>query len=349
MRRLWCCLLICSAAVWIGLPAAAENGAPSSPEPSLEYRPPRPALPVPKEPIPAPPVTMFTESVGTFGISTGSFDGPIDVATDSEGNFYALDAGNNRVQKFDKYLKYVLSFGSYGSRPGEFKEPRAIAISPGGLLYVVDSGNHRVQQFDTNGVFISTWGALGSRVNNFKYPNDITFENDTTFWVMDPGNERVVKYAFPSGHEKGGSPRFVEEFGSTFAKRGAVFTGLVSLAWSNDSHLGGLYVLSDGCLVQQFRTDGSVEKSWPAIAPESGLCVPARIEVDDSGTDDYVYVLDAGNGLLLRFNLDGRFLAALRGAERPFSQPLGFAVSPERDEFYIADTKNNMVQKFTLR
>lgn len=99
--------------------------------------------------------------------------------------------------------------------------------------------------------------------------------------------------------------------------------------------------------MQQFQLDGTLVKNWSAIAPDSGLCVPGRIEIDR--TNDHVYVLDTGNSLLARFNLDGRFLAALRAAERPFSGPLGFAVNPDRDEFLVADTGNNIVQKFTLR
>ena len=76
--------------------------------------------------------------------------------------------------------------------------------------------------------------------------------------------------------------------------------------------------------------------------------MPARIEIDNK--NDYVYVLDSGNSLLERFNLDGRHSAGrLRGAERPFSNPLGLAVNPDRDEVLVADTENNIVQKFTLR
>jgi DNA-binding beta-propeller fold protein YncE len=291
---------------------------------------------------------LFREAVGGFGISTGSFNGPVDVVADGDGNFYALDAGNNRVQKFDRSLNFVLTFGSFGARPGEFNDPQAIAISPKGLIYVVDTGNHRVQQFNTDGVFIKAWGGLGSRAGNFKKPNDLTFEDATTLWVLDAGNERAQRFRFDRGIESAGNLVYLGEIGSSFPYRGSVYKGLVSLAWSSD-RFGYLYLLSDGCLVQRFQPDGTLERSWPAIAPESGLCVPARMEIDEKGTNDYVYVLDTGNGLLVRFNLEGRFLAALRGAQRPFAGPLGFAISPERDEVLVADTKNNVVQKFTLR
>jgi DNA-binding beta-propeller fold protein YncE len=62
-----------------------------------------------------------------------------------------------------------------------------------------------------------------------------------------------------------------------------------------------------------------------------------------------VYVLDAGNSLILSYNPDGLYRWALRGAEVPFSKPLGFAVNSEGEEVLVADTENNIVQKFTLR
>ena len=139
---------------------------------------------------------------------------------------------------------------------------------------------------------------------------------------------------------------FLGGWGKTFGTRGGIFDDLVSIGWSRD-RLGYIYLLGAGCVVQRFQLDGTWMNSWPAVAPESGLCVPARIEIDNK--NDYVHVLDAGNGLFERFSLDGRFFFALRGAERPFSKPLGLAVSPDRDEVLVADTENNIVQKFTLR
>jgi sugar lactone lactonase YvrE len=362
MRRSWFCLLGLAALVLAGPAAGAEDREPEAVGPSLEYRPPRPVVPEPKAPTPAAPVTIFRESIGGFGISTGSFDGPVDTALDASGNIYVVDAGNNRVQVFDSFNNFVLAFGSYGSRNGEFMKPNAVAVDEGGFIYVVDTGNHRVQKFGwvqkglcpecperTDGLrlkFLTSWGSLGSRtgdprnqgLTNFRNPADITFDGDGNSYVVDTGNERIQKFN-PSGG-------YVGEMGRSFGSRGGVFTGLVSIAWSSE-RFGYLYVLSEGCLVQQFELDGTLINSWSAAMPESGLCEPGRIEADNK--DDYLYVLDAGNGLLGRFGRDGRFLAALRGADRPFAHPRGFTLDTDRDLFVVADTGNNVVQKFTLR
>ncbi len=346
MRRAWIWLFCLCVAASLALPAAAQDQGDADAGPSLEYRPPRQVLPEPRAPTPAPPVSIFRESFGNFGIGAGSFDAPVDVAADDDGNFYVLDAGNSRVQKFDRSSNFLLEWGGSGSRSGEFSRPTSIAVGPGSYVYVVDTGNNRVQQFKRDGTFVSKWGSLGSRSGDFKNPRDITFEAEEFIWVLDVGNERVQKFRFDPATMAGRPPEFVGEFGRDLGTRGGSFTGLVSLAWS-DERFGYLYLLGPGCVVQQFKSDGTLEQTWAAVAPESGACVPARIRSDNVGR--YLYVLDAGNGLLSRFHREGRFLSAVRGAERVFSKPGGFAVIPGRDQFAVADTANNIVQKFTLR
>jgi len=256
---------------------------------------------------------------------------------------------------FDHFSTFVLAVGSSGYRKGEFTNPRAIAVDPEGSIYVVDTGNHRVQKFGwvdksacpdcparSDGKrlgFIATWGSLGSRAGDFKHPRDIAFDAVGNSFVLDAGNDRVQLFDR--------AQRYVGEWGRLFNSHGGIFTDLVSIGWSRD-RLGSIYLFGGaGCLVQQFQLDGTLVSSWPAIAPESGLCKPARIEIDNK--NDYVYVLDIGNGLLGRFHTEGRFLAAWRGAQRPFSKPQGVAVNPDRGEVLVADTENNIVQKFTLR
>lgn len=338
MRRSWQIVLALATAIGISVPAAAQEGGAADAPPTLEYRPKRPALPEPKAPKPAPPVTIFREMIGGYGIGKGSFDAPIDVAAAPDGTFYVLDTGNNRVQKFDSFARFLLSWGSSGTRSGQFEDPQAIAVDRGGSVYVVDTGNNRIQKFDAEGRFLLSWGSLGSRAGDFKSPRDIAFDAAGNSYVLDAGNDRVQK--FDAG------AAFVSEWGRAFGGRGGVFDGMVSLAWT-DERFGYLYTLGAACLVQQFQLDGTLINSWSAVAPESKLCDPARIRIDDK--NDYVYVLDAGNNLLMRFTRDGLFLAALTGADASFQHSRGFSVDPARDLVLVADTGNNVVQKFTLR
>jgi DNA-binding beta-propeller fold protein YncE len=68
---------------------------------------------------------------------------------------YVVDAGNNRVQKFDSNGKFITKWGTAGSGDGQFSAPVGIVIDSLGNVYVSD--NNRVQKFDSNGKFITNW------------------------------------------------------------------------------------------------------------------------------------------------------------------------------------------------
>jgi DNA-binding beta-propeller fold protein YncE len=367
MRRYFCFAL--AAVAGLATAAAAAEGAPSETPPSLEYRPPRVVVPEPKAPHPLAPMAVFREIIGSLGMLTGSFDRPTDVARDESGVFYVLDAGNNRIQKFDRFGNFEDSCGRSGISDGEFDRPASIALGPAPgasdelltHLYVVDTGNHRIQYCDTARMFDNKRGTCecqswGSRCSSspsdlaracFNSPRDIAFTPNNATLVLDSGNERVQFFDLAS-------LRLLQIWSSSTGVNGGVFTDLVSLAFSEE-RTGYIYLLGAKCVVQQFKLSGMtvgdwsgmLVNSWPAIPPESGLCVPARIETDRKY--NYVYVLDSGNSQLSCYNPDGLYRWTLVGAQAPFAKPLGFAVDSRGEEFLVSDTGNNFVQKFTLR
>ncbi|HWR97303.1 MAG TPA: hypothetical protein VN317_02695 [Candidatus Methanoperedens sp.] len=360
--------------------------------PSLEYRPPRPILPEPRGATPAPPVTIFRDIIGGFGIGRGSFDKPADVAIGNDGRTYVLDAGNNRIQMFNKKNDFVLEWGSQGDDQwGQFKNPTAIFVVPGtcDVVLVLDTGNNRLQWFSVPctgdpgeklpnlplghaGSYIRNgdlFGDYGIADGKFDKPLDLTFVKSnvarfpfgllivSTFWLLDAGNERVQQCSFTIDPRSPWEMACSEVFSNLTGDRGSL-KGLVSLAWSHEESFDYLYLLGTGCSIQKFKfTAGNLEdfrrklpvldETWPAVAPESGLCVPARVRYDER--KQYLYVLDSGNSLLSIFHRNGNYISALRGAARTFDRPGGFAFRPESGDFAVADTGNDLVQKFTLR
>jgi tripartite motif-containing protein 71 len=86
------------------------------------------------------------------------FHYPEGIGVDSrQGNVYVADTGNNRVQMFDDYCKFITEWGSPGTANGQFNSPEGITVDKLGHIYVVDRGNDRIEKFDRNGTFIAAW------------------------------------------------------------------------------------------------------------------------------------------------------------------------------------------------
>jgi hypothetical protein len=75
----------------------------------------------------------------------------IDIDVDSDGIIYVLDAGNYRVQKFDRKGKYLQTIGRRGQGPGEFEKPDDIDVDSNGSLYVKDY--MKVHVFNNDGIY----------------------------------------------------------------------------------------------------------------------------------------------------------------------------------------------------
>jgi sugar lactone lactonase YvrE len=70
---------------------------------------------------------------------------PSDIAWDLEGNYYILDSGNHRIQKFDPVGNYLATFGRQGQGPGEFNYPASVAVDKKGYIYISDPNNQKIQ------------------------------------------------------------------------------------------------------------------------------------------------------------------------------------------------------------
>jgi hypothetical protein len=97
------------------------------------------------------------------GMQSDLFEGPTDVAWDSNGNIFVADGtGNARIAKFDRNGVFVKSWGSRGSGNEQFSTARSVAVDSSGNVYVADRGNNRIQVFDNNGVYKSSITTAGN-------------------------------------------------------------------------------------------------------------------------------------------------------------------------------------------
>ncbi|MCP2520595.1 NHL repeat-containing protein [Candidatus Aminicenantes bacterium AC-708-M15] len=93
------------------------------------------------------------------------------IALDNEDSIYVLDAGNHRIQKFDRNGVYLQTIGRKGQGPGEFESPFQIRIDKEGNIYVRDS--RKIKIFDKEG----------------NYTKDVVLKNfSMNFYLDSEGN-----------------------------------------------------------------------------------------------------------------------------------------------------------------
>jgi hypothetical protein len=75
------------------------------------------------------------------------------ITTDLEGNIFACDSKEHRIQVYNEKGKYLRSIGGKGKGPGELLRPMKTKIGKNGNIYVDDNLNYRISIFNQNGEF----------------------------------------------------------------------------------------------------------------------------------------------------------------------------------------------------
>ena len=124
------------------------------------------------------PVVQYTGkvrpvvSVGTPGNGRGEFKSPWRVVVEHKSeNIYVVDHSNNRVQVFDREVKYLFEFGS-----DKMRTPLYIAIYKE-RVFVTQNGGGCLLVYGFNGEFIQQVGTPGNAEGQFNQPRGIAIHN----------------------------------------------------------------------------------------------------------------------------------------------------------------------------
>lgn len=130
---------------------------------------------------------------GTRGTGPGEFNFPYDLAVCKEGRLYVVDAGNFRVDIFDRDGHYLKSFGGIGKQPGNFARPKEIACDRQGNVYVADAAFGNFQIFDPEGRLLMFIGEHGNRDEPAKYklPSGIYVDEDGRVYFVDQWFKKI--------------------------------------------------------------------------------------------------------------------------------------------------------------
>ena len=286
-----------------------------------------------------PPAPSFQSAFGALGTGDGQLKTPGDIAIAANGDLFAVDRGNNRIERFNQEGKFVSKFGSLGSANGQFNRPCSIAIDASGNLWVADANNSRIEKFNEKGEFVKAVGALGTGNAQFKEPEGIATDAKGNVYVADTYNARIQK--FNSAGE------FLAKFGSSGTGNGQ-FNQVNSI----DVGPGGKVWAADWSLnrITQFDEAGGYAQKFGSSGTGNGqFSHPDAIEVDSRGN---VFVADLSNNRVQEFGQAGQYLTQFgtKGSgngQFSFALPIGIAVD-NKGGLWIADVSNNRIEKWSV-
>ncbi|WP_341890377.1 NHL repeat-containing protein [Variovorax sp. YR752] len=165
---------------------------------------------------PAADVTTLAGS-GAIGSLDGhgtsaTFNTPSSVATDADGNIYALEFIGAVVRKITpaRDVTTLAGSGTAGFADGtgaaaSFGQAYGIATDAAGNIYVADTGNNRIRKITPGGVVTTLAGSgqVGATdgvggLASFSRPGGLTVDSDGTIYVADTGNSLLRKIT-PTG------------------------------------------------------------------------------------------------------------------------------------------------------
>ena len=119
---------------------------------------------------------------------TSSLVSPHGIVSDSNGNMWVVDTGNNTIDKITPSGVLTIMAGSAGKSGyvdglgsvALFNAPTSIAIDSAGNLYVTDSKNSVIRKITSSGV-VTTFAVSANLIN----PYAITIDNQNNIYVTD--------------------------------------------------------------------------------------------------------------------------------------------------------------------
>jgi sugar lactone lactonase YvrE len=136
----------------------------------------------------------FIKHWGSTGSGQGQFNGIKGLAIDAQGNVYAADRGNRRIQVFDSEGNFKTEFSNIGM-------PQAICIgrAPTQYLYISHSGDPdgmedaAIYKVQLDGRPVGKFGRAGKLPKEFGLANSIDCRNENELLIGEMTNWRVQR------------------------------------------------------------------------------------------------------------------------------------------------------------
>jgi DNA-binding beta-propeller fold protein YncE len=285
----------------------------------------------------------------TAGSGDGQLKAPRDAATDSSGNIYVVDYGNDRISKFGPTGTWIKNWGSSGPADGQFKRPYGVDLDVNNNIYVADSTNHRIQIFNTDGGFLAKYGTEGTGGGQFTMLRRV---------AVAPGVANPDIYGADLWGYK--VDRISQTAGFNFTYQQSFPLTAVVPPDGLFNEPSGLYVdathvyVADSVNQRMQRFDATTgawqmkwgERGWGGDL--LGFNWPRDLTL--STATNTIWVADTKNGRLVEFDTNGvatgRTFGSIGSADGQFNRP--YAVEAYGTSVIVADAANNRVQRWDM-
>lgn len=302
---------------------------------------------------------VTTVAGSNYGFSDGNgvsamFRSTTGVCSDTAGNLYVADEGNNRIRKItpDGMVTTLAGSGLSGSTNGSatsarFSSPHGLCIDTSGNVYVAERLSNRIRKITPDGT-VSTFAT------GFLYPFGVCVDSNGNLYVADTYNFKVKKIT-PQG----------------------VVTTLAgsNIGYQDGQGINAAFSYPEGICVDAFGnvfvadySNQRIRKITPTgyVSTIAGTTIgyqdgdgataqfnyPAGITVDSLGN---LYVAEEYNHTIRKIDTNGlvsTFAGTTDGyldgpaTVAKFYQPCGVFADYE-DNLYVADQSNHRVRKIT--
>ena len=325
-------------------------------------------------------VSTLAGTPGAYGSADGSgaaasFGSQTGVATDSTGNVYVADSGNNTIRKITP--SGVVSTlagnpGVVGSADGtgaaaKFYLPGGLATDSTGNVYVADVMNSIIRKITPDGLVTTLTGTpvvFGSAdgtgaAASFNHPEGVATDSAGNVYVADVMNSIIRKIT---------SAGVVSTLAGTPGASGSTDGSGAVASFGNPT---GVATDSAGNVYVADFLNGIIRKITPSgmvstlagtigIPPRNGSLLPPNLNNPSGVTTDSagnIYVADSVNNTIRKITQDGMVstlagtlgvngYADGTGAAAKFNNPTGIATD-SAGNVYVADSRNNTIRKIT--
>ncbi|QDK37579.1 NHL repeat-containing protein [Bdellovibrio sp. NC01] len=237
----------------------------------------------------------------------------------------------------DGYVKEYTYDGHFVRSLMTYAYISGLAVDPeSGAIFISDAVNGTVTRYDADGTNPTVIASGGTGAADVSYPMGLLFK-DGVLYVADAVHLRIQKFKADGTH--------LGSFGDTSGPgQMSAYPSHVAIDAQGRfviaTYSGGIYRYSaQETFIDSFGTHGS-------FGVESEINTPAGIVTDK---DSNVYLLDAVDNKILKFDSNGNFVGKLGrpacGAPDCLDAPSGLIID-KWDNLYFADGNNGRISKF---